>query len=396
MFDAADRKYMRAALALAEKNIGLSSPNPSVGCIIVHEGKIVGRGWHEYDRMDHAEVVAVKMASGKAYNATAYVTLEPCCHHGRTPPCADLLIREGIRRVVVARTDPNPRVSGRGIARLRSKGVCVDVGLMEDRAGEIIESFACRMTTHLPFVTSKVGMSLDGKIGSGKKAGRFISSVKGREFGQSLRLRADALLVGIGTILSDDPELTYRGPEPKRRPLLRVILDSRLRISPDARIFQSIADAPILIFCSKDIALSRKIRLEACGAEVITVPNNGVVLDLGVILKVLAKKDVLGLLVEGGSRVHWEFLSREMIDRFVFIVAPMILGGKNAIPSVGGKGYAATADAPRFRIRRSFSVGPDIVLEGYPSYSRSIISPWLPQENPASGRQDRALSSKPK
>jgi len=384
MFDAQDRKYMQAALALAEKNIGLASPNPSVGCIVVRGDTIIGRGWHEYEGLDHAEVRAIKTATGPTRGATVYVTLEPCSYRGRTPPCADLLIRKGIRRVVIARVDPNPRVSGRGIEKMRSKGLRVDVGLMAERAGEIIESFACRMTTGFPFVVSKVGMSLDGKIGTGKKGGRWISSREGREFGQSLRLRADALLVGVGTVLVDNPRLTYRGTAAKSRPLLRVVLDSNLRTPPDARIFQDSAQSPILIFCKKGRPAARRRGLEASGGEVIPVPTVHRFPDFGAVLKELAKRNVLGVLVEGGSLVHWELLSRKMVDRFIFIVAPMILGGKDAVPSVGGKGYAATINAPKFRIRGSFSAGPDLILDAYPSYSRSIISPWLPQENPPS------------
>jgi diaminohydroxyphosphoribosylaminopyrimidine deaminase/5-amino-6-(5-phosphoribosylamino)uracil reductase len=384
MFDARDRRYMRTALALAEKHIGMASPNPSVGCVVARDGKIIGRGWHEYRELDHAEVRALKTASGPARGATVYVTLEPCSHTGRTPPCADLLIREGVRRVVVARVDPNPLVSGRGIEKLRSGGIRVDVGLMEERAGEIIESFACRMTTGLPLVVSKVGMSLDGKIGTGKRGGHRISSIEGREFGQSLRLRADALMVGVGTILADNPQLTYRGTGARSRPLQRVILDTHLHTPTDARIFQSAGQSPVLIFCRKGAAAERQKELQARGGEIITVPTAGRVLNLEAVLKELAKRDVLGLLVEGGSRVHWEFLSSRMIDCFYFIVAPMILGGENAVPAVGGKGYGATADAPRFRIRRSFSAGSDMVFEAYPSYSRSIISPWRPQENPPS------------
>jgi diaminohydroxyphosphoribosylaminopyrimidine deaminase/5-amino-6-(5-phosphoribosylamino)uracil reductase len=376
MFDIKDRKYMRAAFALAEKSLGLSSPNPSVGCVVVLNDHIVGRGWHEYDRKDHAEVQALKQASVQSRNATVYVTLEPCNHQGRTPPCAELLIRSGVRRVVVARIDPFPKVSGHGVKRLRSAGIRVDVGLMEDRAGEVIESFACFVTTGVPLVVSKVGMSLDGKTGSGKEEGRWITSPESRAYGQDLRLRMDSILVGIGTILSDNPELTYRGTKPKGRPLLRVILDSRLRTPPDARIFDTVSHNPILIFCKKGAAISRRRKLEIRGAEIIAVPREKDGLDLNAVLQELARRNVLGLLVEGGSRVHWAFLNRKMIDRFSFIIAPMILGGENAIPSVGGKGFKATAQAPKFRIRRNFTIGPDIIFEAYPSFSRSIISPW--------------------
>ncbi len=394
MFVASDRRFMKQALALADKALGLASPNPSVGCLIVRDGETVGLGWHEYALMDHAEVRALREAAERARGATAYVTLEPCCHQGRTPPCVDRLIHAGIRRVVVGIADPNPKVAGRGIEKLRSAGIQVDVGLMSKEAGEMIESFACHVTTRLPLVVSKVGMSLDGKIGTGWEEGHEITSPESREFGQHLRLRSDAILVGIGTVLSDDPELTYRAKAPKYRPLLRVVLDSMLRTPPDARLFAAGSGAPVLIFCSRRAPQTRQTVLERRGAEVKRIPCRGGELDLGVVLKELGKRDILGLLVEGGSRIHWSFVSGNLVDSFYFIIAPTVLGGENAIASVGGKGYKSTADSPRFKIRRSFSIGPDLVLEAYPSCSKSIISPWLFPKTAAFGERDPLTPSK--
>ncbi len=396
MFDAADRRFMKRALALAEKGLGVSSPNPSVGCLVVKNGNVIGRGFHEYALLQHAEVRALNEAGESSRDATAYVTLEPCCHQGRTPPCVDRLIQSGIRRVVVARTDPNPRVAGRGIEALRSAGIQVDVRLMSDAAGEVIEPFACHVTTGLPLVISKVGMSLDGKIGTGSPQGRWITSPEGREFGQHLRLRADALLVGIKTILSDDPELTYREGARKGRPLMRIILDSNLRTSPAARVFRSGPQNPTLIFCSADAPQERRNGLERAGAEIVPVPCDDRGINLHAVLEELGKRSVLGLLVEGGSGIHWSFLSQSLVDCFYFIIAPLVLGGKDAIPSVGGEGYKAIADSLKFRIRRSFTAGPDMVLEAYPSNSRSIISPWLPPERAASAGQDPSPSLKRK
>ena len=379
---------------MRSKGLGVASPNPSVGCVIVRDGRIVGRGFHEYALLDHAEVRALKAASEYSRHATAYVTLEPCCHQGRTPPCADRLIESGVRRVVVGRVDPNPRVSGKGIERLKLAGIQVDVGLFQEEVGQIIEPFACRIATGLPFVISKIGMSLDGKIGTAGGSDRWITSQKSREFGQRLRLAVDALLVGVGTILSDDPELTYRGNAPRGRPLVRVILDSRLRLPAAARVFHS--KDPVLIFCGQGADESKRADMERQGAEVFTVPSSMDGLDLGAILQELGKRDILGLLVEGGSQVHWSFLSNCLVDKFYFFIAPVILGGKDAVPSVGGKGYDVIADSPRFKIRKSFYSGPDIVLETYPSYSRSIISPWLSPETVPSAGQDPLRPSKRK
>jgi diaminohydroxyphosphoribosylaminopyrimidine deaminase / 5-amino-6-(5-phosphoribosylamino)uracil reductase len=385
MFDAADRRFMKMAITLAERGVGLASPNPSVGCIVVRDGKVVGRGMHEYSALDHAEVRALRNASGHSRNATVYVTLEPCSHQGRTPPCVDRLIQTGVSRVVVARIDPNPRVAGRGIERLRSCGIRVDVGLMGDEAGKIIEPFACHITTGLPLVVSKVGMSLDGKIGTGLPGGRWITSPESREFGQGLRLGSDALLVGINTVLADDPELTYRGREPKARPLIRAILDSRLRTPASARLFQTEPHTPVLIFCGRRASEARQRELERSGAEVVRVEHSKSGLDLSAVLKELGARDVLGLLVEGGGRIHWSFLSGNLIDKFYFIVAPMVIGGTEAILTVAGPGFRTIKDSPKFKVRSFFSTGPDVILETYPSWSRSIISPWLSRETFPSG-----------
>jgi len=393
MFDAEDRRFMRRAIALAEKGIGRASPNPPVGCVVVRDGRIVGRGWHEYALLDHAEVRALREASDKARGATVYVTLEPCCHQGRTPPCVNRLIEAKVSRVVAARPDPNPAVSGRGIEMLRSAGIRVDAGLMEEKADELIESFACHITTGLPLVVSKAGMSLDGKIGTGKPEGRSISSPESRELGQRLRLRADAILVGAGTVLADDPELTYRGAVAKGKPLIKVILDPQLKTPESARIFRDASPCPVVLFCKPDAPGRRRKRMEDMGAETVAVACRGDELDLRAVLKELGKRGVLGLLVEGGSRVHWSFLSSRLTDKFYFMIAPLVLGGQNSIPSVGGKGYGSAAESPQFKIRSSFNAGPDLILEAYPSYSRSIISPWLSPGNAPFRGQYRAPSS---
>ena len=371
-----DVKFMKQALRLAEKGAGLASPNPSVGCVIVKDGAIAGRGRHEYALRDHAEVAALREAGDAAHGATAYVTLEPCSHHGRTGPCADRLIQAGVRRVVTAIADPNPKVAGRGIEKLRGAGLIVDVGLMAGEAGKIIENFACHITTGLPLVAAKAGMSLDGKIGTGFPEGRHITSPEGLEFGQNLRLKMDAILVGVETVLADDPELTYRGRAPKGRPLTRVILDSTLRTPPSARVFED-RKTPVLLFCAANAPEARKTALESAGAEIETVREHGGELDLLRVLRELGKRNILGVLIEGGSRIHGSFLARNLVDVFYFIIAPMALGGATAIPVIGGRGYESTAAAPKFRIRRQHQAGPDLVLEAYPSTSRSIVSPWL-------------------
>jgi diaminohydroxyphosphoribosylaminopyrimidine deaminase/5-amino-6-(5-phosphoribosylamino)uracil reductase len=218
-------------------------------------------------------------------------------------------------------------------------------------------------------------MSLDGKLGTGFPEGRWITSPEGREFGQSLRLKMDAILVGVETVLADDPELTYRGRTPKGRPLTRVVLDSALRTPPSARLFED-RKTPVLLFCAGSASDARKTALESAGAEIVTVREHGGELDLLKVLRELGKRNILGVLVEGGSRIHGSFLVRNLVDVFYFIIAPMVLGGTAAIPVVGGHGYESTAAAPKFRIRKQYQAGPDLVLEAYPSTSRSIVSPW--------------------
>jgi len=370
-----DLRFMRQALELAERSLGLASPNPPVGCVIVQSDEIAGRGWHEYATRDHAEVRALADAAGRTSGATAYVTLEPCVHYGRTPPCVSALIDAGVTRVVVAQVDPNPKVSGKGISALRSAGVDVDSGLLRHESARIIEPFARHVTTGLPLVVSKVGMSLDGRIAAAAQPGGRITSEEGRKFSHHLRLQLDALLVGIGTVLADNPRLNYRGELAKARPLLTVVLDSFLRTPPDARLLQ--VNARPLIFCRLDAPRERRRALEAEGAEIVPLVHNASGLDLNQVLKELGNRDILGLLVEGGSEVHWSFLSAQLVDKFFFVISPMVLGGKTAVPSVGGVGYPTVEEAPRFCIARSFSVGSDQVLEAYPKYSRSPASPWL-------------------
>lgn len=375
--DVPDRRFMRKALSLALRGVGCASPNPAVGCVIAQGDRIVGQGWHEYSLVDHAEVRALKEAGLRARGATAYVSLEPCSHHGRTPPCADALIRAGIRRIVAATLDPNPEVSGKGLDRLREAGVEVELGLFKEEAEALIEAFACFVTTGRPLVVAKVGMSLDGRIGIRFRRKEKITSPQAGRFSQTLRQRSDAILVGVGTVLADDPELTYRGPGRKGRPLLRVVLDGKLRTPPAARLFRSRPFSPVLIFCDSAASERRRSRLEKAGAEVIALPGRSGALSLHKMLRELAKREVLGLLVEGGAETHWAFLSRRLVDKFYFIVAPLIIGGALSVPSVAGRGYGTARQAPRFAIRRRFTLGPDLVLETYPSYSRSLLSPWL-------------------
>lgn len=395
-WDRADERFMRVALRLAEKAVGLTSPNPTVGCVLVRDGRIVGQGWHEFAAREHAEVRALRAAGERAKGSVAYVTLEPCSHYGRTPPCAPQLVAAGVRRAVVARTDPNPLVAGRGIRLLEAAGVSVSVGLLQEEAGRLIEPFACHVTTGRPLVVAKAALSLDGRISAGARADAHISCDEALAFGQSLRLQLDAILVGVGTVLADDPELTYRGGQPKARPLHRAILDSRLRTPPTARLLRGAPATPVLVFCGPDAPGSRRRALEKLGAEVIPVPSRAGGLSLRRVLRELGARDLLGVLVEGGSRVHGSFVAQRLIDKFYFLYAPIVLGGAQALPAVGGPGCRRISAAPRFRIARVFRLGEDLALEAYPGYSRSILSPWLPAGVPPCGGRYRERPSRRK
>lgn len=381
-----DRRFMQEAIRLARLGVGVASPNPPVGCVIVRRGAIVGRGTHVYRRRDHAEVAALNEAGGRARGATAYVTLEPCCHHGRTPPCAPALVSAGVRRVVVAVEDPNPEVNGRGIAALKAAGVRVDTGMLREQAQRLIEVFACHVTTGSPFVVAKAGMTLDGRIGIPGRGRLQITSGQSSEVNERLRHRLDAVLVGVGTVLEDDPRLTYRGKAEKGRALVRVVLDSRLRTPPSAHLFDA-ASSPVILYCSASAPAGRRKALEKRGAEIVRVPRLRGGLSLQHVLRDLGRREILGILVEGGSTVHWSFLSQGMVDKFYFIVAPLLLGGRTALPAVAGAGFAGLESAARLKITSARLAGGDLVVEAYPRNSRSLISPWLRPEAPPCARR---------
>jgi diaminohydroxyphosphoribosylaminopyrimidine deaminase/5-amino-6-(5-phosphoribosylamino)uracil reductase len=267
-------------------------------------------------------------------------------------------------------------VAGAGIQILRRARIRTEVGLLAEEAGRLIEPFATQITSGRPLVVSKVGMSLDGRIATASRRDRRITGPAAGDFTQGLRHQLDAVLVGIGTVLADDPQLTYRGNRRRARPLLRVVLDSHLRTPPAARVLRGAPEVPTLVFCSPDAAPARRRALEKRGAEIIAISRLQAGLSLSRALDELGSRKILGVLVEGGSEVHWSFVSSRRVDKFYFLIAPVILGGRKALPGVGGRGYNRIARAPRFEITRCFRSGVDLIVEAYPSYSRSIVSPW--------------------
>lgn len=319
---------MQQALELARATEGLASPNPQVGCVIVCEGEVVGEGAHIYDNFDHAEIVALKQAGELARGSTAYVTLEPCSHHGRTGPCAEALVLAGVRRVVAATVDPNPRVSGKGFAKLRAADVTVTVGVLESEARAINDAFAKWLRTGRPLVTLKAAASADGMIAPSRRELRgpvWITGSEAREQVQQLRHGTDAVLTGIGTVLADDPLLTDRSGRVRRRPLLRVVLDSRLRIPLDSQLVKT-AQGDVLVFCDASAEAGRVAALEAAGVAVVRVEGRDGRLDLDAVLGVLGERKVLSVLLECGSELNAAFLIAGLVDKVRLFLSKKVVG----------------------------------------------------------------------
>lgn len=358
-----DRDYMQLALELAAQARGRTSPNPMVGAVVVRDGAIIGHGFHPRAGRPHAEVLALTVAGEAARGATMYVSLEPCCHHGRTGPCTEALIGAGIGRVVVAMRDPNPAVGGKGITRLRAAGIEVTEGVLEAQARRLNEVFVKYMTRRLPFIVLKAAVSLDGKIAAHTGDSRWITGPEAREYGHRLRDTYDAILVGAGTVRKDNPSLTTRLPGGGRDPV-RIVLDSRGRISPAAQVLRQESAAPAIVAVTAQARRTDLRELEAAGAEII-VAGPGPRVDLTALMRELAERKVTSVLVEGGGEVHASFLAEGLPDKLVWFIAPKIIGGKGAPGPVGGAGIARMAEAPVLKGVTVKRFGRDICIEGY-------------------------------
>ncbi|MFZ5876268.1 MAG: bifunctional diaminohydroxyphosphoribosylaminopyrimidine deaminase/5-amino-6-(5-phosphoribosylamino)uracil reductase RibD [Nitrospirota bacterium] len=360
-----DEAYMRRALALAARGVGRTSPNPAVGAVVVRGGRIVGEGYHRRAGEPHAEVIALRNAGPRARGATLYVTLEPCCHvEKRTPPCVDMIEASGIRTVVVATGDPNPKVAGRGVARLRSKGLTVRVGVLRERATRLNEAYAHWITTGRPFVTLKVASTLDGKIAAASGESRWITGPRARDEVHRLRSRVDAVLVGLGTVKADDPELTARGGRNRRNPH-RVILDERLAVPPIARAVRPRQGSTAFVVATPGAAASRRRRLESVGARVLIARARDGVVDLRDLMRRLGAMAVTSILIEGGSEVNASALRAGIVTKVMIMLAPKILGGRDAVGSVGGRSPRRLSEAARLRDLTVRRAGDDVIVEGY-------------------------------
>ena len=368
-----DIQHMRNALDLATGGAGWVSPNPLVGCVLVRQGEIVGRGYHQRFGGPHAEIHALRDAGDQARGATLYVTLEPCCHTGKTPPCTDAILESQVERVIVAMRDPNPRVDGGGLSRLEKAGVGVTVGLCEAAARRLNEAFIKHITTQQPFVTGKSAITLDGKIATRTGSSRWITGETARAVGHQMRHASDAIMVGIGTASQDDPQLTTRIPGQLVSNPLRVVVDSNLRLSPEARVADVAEDRRTLVATTEQAPVTRAQALQERGVEVIRLPaqSDGRV-DLSKLCKALGERGIASLLVEGGAALTTALLEQHLIDKMVFFVAPKIIGG-DGVNVFGPCGVDSMDQALSLRELTSRSVGNDVMLEAYPA--RTPCSP---------------------
>jgi len=358
MFSAADHAYMAEALRLAERGLTTTTPNPRVGCLIVKAGQVIGQGWHERAGEPHAEVHALRQAGAEARDATVYVSLEPCSHHGRTPPCAQALIEAGVSRVVAAMLDPNPQVSGQGLERLRQAGIRAEVGLLEAQAGELNLGFLSRMRRGRPWLRLKTAASLDGKTALDNGASQWITGPAARLDVQQWRARACAILTGIGTVLTDDPQLNVRLPDARRQPL-RVIVDSQLRTPLSARILQG---AEVLLVCQDaDAAAPRLQPLLDAGVTVLELPGPNGRPDLALLLEALGQRGINELHVEAGATLNGALLAAGLVDEWLAYLAPLAMGhqarGLFAMPPL-----TQMAESRRFALHDLRQLGEDIRL----------------------------------
>ena len=351
---------MQRALELGWGALGTTSPNPAVGCVIVRDGEVVGEGWTHPPGQQHAEAAALAQAGEQARGATLYTTLEPCNHYGRTPPCSEAIIAAGVAEVRIAAVDPNPNVTGGGIARLNEVGKRTEVGECAAEAARLIEAFAKHSGTGMPFVTAKYAMSLDGKIAARSGDSKWISGEESREFAHLLRAQSDAIMVGINTVLADDPQLTARdadGNANERQPL-RVVLDSHGRMPQDAQMLSAPGDTVVVV--ADDFEGP-----ERDGAETVRVPEGRGGVDLRVLLEGLGARDITSVLVEGGGATIGALFDLKLVDKVVAFVAPVIIGGNEAISPVGGVGITEMEEALRLRDVEMKRFGEDVAVIGY-------------------------------
>ncbi|MBU1038379.1 MAG: bifunctional diaminohydroxyphosphoribosylaminopyrimidine deaminase/5-amino-6-(5-phosphoribosylamino)uracil reductase RibD [Candidatus Omnitrophica bacterium] len=356
-----DKKYMDIAIGLARKAEGRTNPNPLVGAVIVKGGRIVGRGYHKKCGLPHAEACAIKSSGDLARGATLYVTLEPCDHHGRTPPCTDAIIKSGIKRVVIAMKDPNPVTDGRGIKKLKRHGIKVETGILESEASAINKPFIKFITKRMPWVRVKMAESIDGKIATKSGDSKWITTDESRRYVRCLRGKVDAVMVGINTVLKDDPLLLSGIPGLKEP--LRVVVDSALRIPVTSKLFSTSGSHSVLLATTKKASFKKA---EACakkGISVLFCKAKGGRVDLMDLLRKLSWLNITDLLVEGGGELTASFIEQKLVDQFIFFIAPKIIGGRDARTAVEGRGVDKVKDALKLKNVSTRILAGDILIE---------------------------------
>jgi len=360
-----DKSFMEMALDLAEKGRGFTSPNPMVGAVVVKDGIVVGTGFHEAVGKAHAEVNAIKDAGHLAKGATLYVTLEPCNHHGRTPPCTEKIKEAGISRVVVAMKDPNPDVKGGGIHNLKKQGIDISSGLYEDRAKRLNEAFIKYVQTKRPFVIIKCAATLDGRIATRTGDSKWVSGKESRAFVHRLRHAVDAIMVGIDTVKKDNPRLTTRLDGMKGSDPIRIILDTHLSISEDARILHLDSDSDTIIATGASATNDQKAAIEKKGVRIIQSSFKDGLIDLDILIESLGDLGITSLLIEGGSRVIASSLAARIVDKVIFFYAPRILGGDDGVPICAGTGPELMSESIPLKDINVRRFGNDVMIEGY-------------------------------
>jgi diaminohydroxyphosphoribosylaminopyrimidine deaminase / 5-amino-6-(5-phosphoribosylamino)uracil reductase len=358
--------YMTRALELARKGAGRTSPNPMVGAVVVKNGQVVGEGYHKKAGFPHGEIAALKKAGSKAKGADLYVNLEPCCHYGKTPPCTDAIVAAGIGKVIVGMRDPNKLVSGKGIRRLRQKGIDVATGVLASECTRLNEVFIKFICTHRPFVILKTAVSLDGKIATSSGQSQWITGAKARQRVHQIRNEVDAIVVGAGTVVKDNPFLTTRlGKKSNVQHPVRVILDNENLVPLNANVFKNTDSQQVLYITGKTLPVSRKKALTQKGVEVLSLKEKKGGVDLQHLMQVLAEKELTSVLIEGGSEVNASFLEAGLVDKVMVFVAPILIGGREAPGPIGGIGNPRLEEAFKIKNMSVTSIGSDWLLEGY-------------------------------
>jgi diaminohydroxyphosphoribosylaminopyrimidine deaminase/5-amino-6-(5-phosphoribosylamino)uracil reductase len=365
VFYSMDEAYMRMALSLAEAGRGWTSPNPMVGAVVVKEGRVVGRGYHKAAGGPHAEIFALREAGERARGATLYVTLEPCNHQGRTPPCTRAILESGIQRVVAGMQDPNPGVTGGGLDCLRSKGLEVSVGLCERDCRRLNESFIKYVSTGLPFVILKCASTLDGRIATRTGDSKWITNKVSRQYVHGLRHAVDAIMVGVGTVIQDDPQLTTRLEGRKGLDPLRIVLDSRLSIPPEAKLLHLSSDSDTVLVTSPSILPQKRKRFERPGVRLLDVDCHEGRINLKALMNALGKMGVTSLLIEGGGRVNGAAIRAGIVDKVCLFFAPKICGGDDGVPICAGPGVQSMEESRILRDLSMHRFGDDVMIQGY-------------------------------